>query len=452
MINLNRKSDSELWAAAMCGFHFALRIGELEQLEDKDISFCEIDGYKCISITIRGSKTDQCHQGVQRTLLATNCPLCPVNSIARWLDRKAWHPKSGDRVFGGSIARKLNEFLKTIALEMGIDTTRISCHSLRAGCATTLYANGIDPIDIQRWGRWKSPIYMRYVWHGNVKLHTLSLALVKGARLTNQLLAPENNKRKVTLDQDYRCGGKRECPDDLWDLLDQHLDDLVSPGMKEELDQPTTGFGKIPVLELTKGNLEKLEKEEKCLGLKLAKGERSFESDKAALGKFEKEGKCYGAKLVKRERSFDSNESESTWVKEKRREDDFVSDSEVEERISKKSRPSKEWGSDSHTAVTAEGGDEDLSLEADNPFQSEGSKSDEEEQEIAGESSQSRSGETPRITNTDEVQTEQTGEREVGAHTRCEMGILMNDPNIFDDMGPPVIPWENSLLDMALTP
>ena len=27
MLNLNRKSDSELWAAAMCGFHFALIIG-----------------------------------------------------------------------------------------------------------------------------------------------------------------------------------------------------------------------------------------------------------------------------------------------------------------------------------------------------------------------------------------------------------------------------------------
>ena len=249
-------------------------MGELEQLEDKDISFCEIDGRKCIPITIRGSKTDQCHQGVQRTLLATNCPLCPVNSIAMWLYRKAWRPKSGDRVFGSSIARKLNEFLKTIALEKGIDTTRISCHSIRAGCATTLYANGIDPIDIQRWGRWKSPIYMRYVWHENVKLHTLSLALVKGTRLTNQLLAPENKKRKATFDQEYRCGGKEERPGDLWDLLDQHLDDLVTPGMKEEFDQATTGSVDIPVLGLTKDNLEKFEKEEKCHGLKLVKRER----------------------------------------------------------------------------------------------------------------------------------------------------------------------------------
>ena len=117
MLNSNRKSDSEIWAAAMCGFHFAIIIGELGKLEGKDLSFSEIDGRKCISITIRGSKTDTCHQGVQRTLLATNCSLCPVNSIAMWLDRKAWHPKSSDRVFGSSIARKLNEFLKNIALE-----------------------------------------------------------------------------------------------------------------------------------------------------------------------------------------------------------------------------------------------------------------------------------------------------------------------------------------------
>ena len=40
---------------------------------------------------------------------------------------------------------------------------RVSTHSMRAGCATALYANGVDPSDLQRWGRWKSPVYMRYV-------------------------------------------------------------------------------------------------------------------------------------------------------------------------------------------------------------------------------------------------------------------------------------------------
>ena len=50
-------------------------------------------------------------------------------------------------------------------------------HSLRAGCATTLYAAGADPVDIQRWGRWQSSIYMRYIWYDNMRLHHLSSAL-----------------------------------------------------------------------------------------------------------------------------------------------------------------------------------------------------------------------------------------------------------------------------------
>ena len=186
-------------ASVMFGFHSTLRIGEIEQLEDRDVSFSEIDGRRCITITIRGSQTGQCHHGAQRTLLATNCTMFPVDSLATWLDRKAWRPKSGDRVFSSSIARRMTEFLKNIALGKGIDATRISCHSLRAGCAATLYANGIDPIDIQRWGRWESPIYMRYVRRGGVKPHTLRLALVKGTRLTNQLLAPRNQEKEGEL-------------------------------------------------------------------------------------------------------------------------------------------------------------------------------------------------------------------------------------------------------------
>ena len=115
---------------------------------------------------------------------------------------------------------------------------------------------------------------MRYVWHGDVKLHTLSLALVKGTRLTDQLLAPENKKRKVTFDKEYRCGGNEERPGDLWELLDHHLDGLITPGVKEEVDLPTAGSIHNPVMGLTKDNLEKFEKEEKCHGAKLVKREK----------------------------------------------------------------------------------------------------------------------------------------------------------------------------------
>ena len=97
-LNSNKQSDAEFWAAVMCGFHFALRIGEIEQLEDRDVCFCEVDNQPCVTVTIRGSKTDQCQKGVQRTLVATQCALCPVNSLALWLGRKTWHPKSSGKI------------------------------------------------------------------------------------------------------------------------------------------------------------------------------------------------------------------------------------------------------------------------------------------------------------------------------------------------------------------
>ena len=100
---------------------------------------------------------------------------------------------------------------------MGPD--RVISHSMRAGCATTLYANGVGPADIQRWGRCKSPAYMRYVRRENVRLHTLSHALTRRANLSDRLMAPGQKKRKVSFKTPYRCvcvcvcvwGGRERC-------------------------------------------------------------------------------------------------------------------------------------------------------------------------------------------------------------------------------------------------
>lgn len=78
----------ELRASILVGFHFALRISELEQLEDRDISVQEKDGVRRITVLIRGSETDQQIKGVERTLIATKCDLCPVATMAEWMDMK----------------------------------------------------------------------------------------------------------------------------------------------------------------------------------------------------------------------------------------------------------------------------------------------------------------------------------------------------------------------------
>lgn len=50
--------STEVRSAIINGSLFALRIGELEKLEDRDVSFEEVYGVTCIAIIIRCSKTD----------------------------------------------------------------------------------------------------------------------------------------------------------------------------------------------------------------------------------------------------------------------------------------------------------------------------------------------------------------------------------------------------------
>ena len=110
-----------------------------------------MDGAACITVVIRGSKNDQEKMGVRRTLAATACDMCPVQSIADWLGLKSWHPHSDEDVFIKSVSDRINRILKEIDADNGIDASRISTRSMRGGCATTLYAAGVGPIDIQRW-------------------------------------------------------------------------------------------------------------------------------------------------------------------------------------------------------------------------------------------------------------------------------------------------------------
>ena len=51
-----------------------------------------------------------------------------------------------------TIATKVSRRLENLATECGMGSSRVSTHSMRAGCAAALYADGVDPVDIQTWG------------------------------------------------------------------------------------------------------------------------------------------------------------------------------------------------------------------------------------------------------------------------------------------------------------
>ena len=83
----------------------------------------------------------------------------------------------------------------------------MSSHSAMNGRAATLYPNGIRPIDIQLWGSWAPPVYMRYVRRGNGRLRTPIYAIAKKTDLIDHMLDPEQKKRNVSFGTDYRRGG-----------------------------------------------------------------------------------------------------------------------------------------------------------------------------------------------------------------------------------------------------
>jgi hypothetical protein len=69
------------------------------------------------------------------------------------------HGRIGDRLTAQSVAI----IVKRSASEAGLDSVRLSAHSLRAGCATQAAKRGVGSDGIKRLGRWKSQVYERYI-------------------------------------------------------------------------------------------------------------------------------------------------------------------------------------------------------------------------------------------------------------------------------------------------
>ena len=109
-LDFGTPAGSEMCAVLMFGFHFAMRIGEVEKLEGRDISFDMIDGRPCATVHIRKSKNDQCKRCVYRTLVATGCDWCPVDGISQWLGKKMRHPLESKSVCIANVASEINAF------------------------------------------------------------------------------------------------------------------------------------------------------------------------------------------------------------------------------------------------------------------------------------------------------------------------------------------------------
>ena len=72
--------------AAIVGFFYLLRVGELENLRRTDASLStDQDGGACLQLTLPRSKTDQYSEGHVKVIKGSSHPLCPVRAMGRWM-------------------------------------------------------------------------------------------------------------------------------------------------------------------------------------------------------------------------------------------------------------------------------------------------------------------------------------------------------------------------------
>jgi integrase len=129
-------------------------------------------------VTIRKSKTDQEGNGRKVGIpYGSNCDTCPVRSLQLWLEEGAikegpvfravnrhGHVQQG-RLSDKSVAL----VVKRCAEAAGLDSSKYSGHSLRAGLATSAAMNGVSERAIMKQtGHRSEAMVRRYIREGNL--------------------------------------------------------------------------------------------------------------------------------------------------------------------------------------------------------------------------------------------------------------------------------------------
>ena len=183
--NPNQQGDAMIFAAVVMGFFFLLRVSEIANIRRSDITIEDNDNGRRLILVIRRSKTDQAGMGVARVLRETDLEICPVRTMVEFL--KGNKNEKDAPIFGSDVRPRMEVMMKTIAAAKGVDPDLIGSHSLRAGGATSLYIRGVSVTLIQRFDRWKSASFIRYLRYDAIALEPLSLELAKSAGMLEQL-------------------------------------------------------------------------------------------------------------------------------------------------------------------------------------------------------------------------------------------------------------------------
>lgn len=187
------KGDSPLEvrdrAAITTGLFGLLRGQELMDLKWEDLKW-EKDW---IVATIAKSKTDQLGKGAEIILPRRRDELCPIKALKelkKWSGRtghifKAWCNQTNSWSQRTMTRNALSTRLKRWASNAGMESTRVSSHTLRRSGASALANAEVDISTIMRIGRWKSFAAQGYLEHEKEKLAEVLTSIGEGSQWCN---------------------------------------------------------------------------------------------------------------------------------------------------------------------------------------------------------------------------------------------------------------------------
>lgn len=170
------KDDLNFAAACRVAFAGFLRIGEFNKIGDigkpsvflatkltrSDVRFSSSLDHA--QLTLKRSKTDRRHEGIQIILARTDDGACPVTALSKLL---LFDPKGPDApllAFHRRLFSREN-FLATLSTKLealGLYAEGRSGHSFRKGAAQHAHDSGILDDPIQMLGRWTSEAFRVY--------------------------------------------------------------------------------------------------------------------------------------------------------------------------------------------------------------------------------------------------------------------------------------------------
>jgi site-specific recombinase XerD len=141
-------------ALLLLGFSGALRRSELVGIDVEDLALCK----EGLVVTVQKSKTDQYSYGRKvGVCFGDNEATCPVKAVTAWMRASGistgalfrpvkWGKVQEQRLSDKAVAR----MVKRYGADIGLETSKFSGHSLRAGLVTSAIQAGVDPLDVQR--------------------------------------------------------------------------------------------------------------------------------------------------------------------------------------------------------------------------------------------------------------------------------------------------------------